>query len=723
MLWTSLIATIAATSVSGTVEVNGCRFRPTQVQLRAVPLAASITGERAPEPSPPLTDARRGASAARAVISRTSDPHVFSFLIEGLLPAAAYQLRIRVPPNPCGRVFWRGPTGGLVAAGQSRLLIEGFTATTELEVFDPRGRSWVGRDHVGFADPATGTRAFRWRSAGSAEIDGELQVATAPFPVDADACAEPAEGLILRRPLGRSSGRWARIPKVDFNELLLPARGRFAANPGSRTRALTAAGVERLVRGAPLYVRVAARAGRGRVCDTKQHGVSSSVVLAQLPEGPLQAFEPPPDPPVLEAGDNHAFKPAFLNFENDGAIHPNYVDQTFLVIRPHAVPSLAFCQAFYALDAYGCTLRAGGVPAGLVLQPGWRVSYSQTTSGGGGGFWDVFTSALPAIVTGAISGAGLAVDFLSQIYEDVKAAAAKVVKTVIQVVPGLGDLCNAHPSQCEAAIEAGINAGLAAIGMPPSLPNWDELKQQGVDYLAAEIASQTGVPQEVVDKALEVAQETLEEMTANRGILPQPGYNWLVPYYGVTPATLILEVKKNDLAPPPTQIYLTRKATLPFVGDVTRLPSTFPGNADRLRIPLVMQPNLAGIPAPLCTSVSGGPLTCGPNFFAPQTAVCRTATPTFPGFTYSPFPCPEKQVAVYYRDAWIPRLASGCTTLQTLSLGQAFHVVPPDPPFHPLPTLKLAYEAVPGYFVLIVGQVQPPVPFEWDGAFGSACNP
>ena len=722
MLWTSLLATIAATSVSGTVEVNGCRFQPSQIELRALPLAATVTGDREPEPSTPLTDSGRRAAPRRAVISRTFDPHLFNFQIEGMAPEAAYQLRIRVPPNPCGRVFWRGPIGGLAAAGQSRLLIEGFTATTELEVFDPRGRSWVGREHLGFSRRATGTRSFRWRSAGPAESVGELQVATAPFPVGPDACAEPAEGLILRRPLGRSSGRWARIPAIDFNELLLPARAsRAAAAAGPRTRALTAAGVERLVRGAPLYVRVAARSPRGLRCDTKARGVSGSVILAQVPQGPLVATEPPPDPPVLEAGDNHAFKPAFLDFYNDGAIHPNYADQAFLVIRQHLIPSAAYCQANYALDPFGCTLRSGGVPSGLLLQPGWRVTYIQTTSGaGGGGFLDTITNTLPAMVTGAISGVGLAVDFLSQLYEDVKAAAAKVVLTVIEAVPGLGDLCSDNPDECSAAIEAGINAGLAAMGMPPSLPNWDELKQQGVDYLAAEIASQTGVPPEVVGKALEIAQETLEQMTANRGILPQPGYDWLVPYFGVTPATLTLEVKKNDPAPPPAPIYLTRNSTVPFAGDVTSLPSTFPGNADRLRIPLVMQPNLVGIPPPLCTSISGGTLTCVPNFFG-KTAVCRTGTFGSPDF--SPFPCPDKPVAVYYRDAWIPRLAGGCTALQTLGLGQVAHVVPPSLPFHPFPTIEYDWEVIPGYFVFVVGQVQPPVPFEWDGAFGAGCTP
>jgi hypothetical protein len=458
------------------------------------------------------------------------------------------------------------------------------------------------------------------------------------------------------------------------------------------------------------------------------------VVLAQLPEGPPPPVIEPPNVPALEAGNDHSYQPTHLDFWSDGAIHPQYHEEGFLVIKDHLMPSKLWCQygnpfdpydvPGFGLDSYGCMLVfANALPEVTLFKAGSRFKVIQTTTSSGGsgpfGFLEDFTNALGNVVTGAISAAGWAVDALSNLYEDAKKAVAQIVKAVITVVPGLGQLCSAHPAQCEAAIQTGITTGLTAMGMPPSIPNWDDLKQQGVDYLAAQVASQTGVPPEVVEKAVEVAQKAVEEMTAKRGLLPQPGYDWLIPYLGTSPAVLTIDIRKNDPDPLPVPLFLRRSASVPFASGTSAIPRVFVSDPMHLRMPMVLRPNLSGIPAPLCTYPLGGPMSCVPNVFNPQTAACRYQDFGQGGSTYHFIPCSEKVVGIYYRTEWIPKLATGCATLASAALRPDYELVFVD---SALPKYQLVWKAVPGYSFVVLGAVQPPVPFSWSGPAGSDCN-
>ena len=80
------------------------------------------------------------------------------------------------------------------------------------------------------------------------------------------------------------------------------------------------------------------------------------------------------------------------------------------------------------------------------------------------------------------------VNWVSKAYEGVKKAAVKAVASAINALPG--NLCN--PS-CETGLMAGLNAGLVALGVPPSLPNMDELTNQGMNYLVQVAATQAGI--------------------------------------------------------------------------------------------------------------------------------------------------------------------------------------------------------------------------------------
>jgi hypothetical protein len=79
--------------------------------------------------------------------------------------------------------------------------------------------------------------------------------------------------------------------------------------------------------------------------------------------------------------------------------------------------------------------------------------------------WEGFTQALATI---------------SQIWETIKQVAVDSVGAVV---------CGGDET-CKSVLMAGLNAGLVALGIPPTIPNLDQLLEEGVGMLAAEIATE-----------------------------------------------------------------------------------------------------------------------------------------------------------------------------------------------------------------------------------------
>lgn len=99
------------------------------------------------------------------------------------------------------------------------------------------------------------------------------------------------------------------------------------------------------------------------------------------------------------------------------------------------------------------------------------------------------------------------VDWVSEAYKNLKSA----------VVDGLAGIACGGDEYCKMAISAGLDIGLAAMGMPPSLPNFDELMDGGFDYLAGEIAAQAGCPDAVCRERIknELRQVLDEQKNSN----------------------------------------------------------------------------------------------------------------------------------------------------------------------------------------------------------------
>ncbi|KAF1708112.1 hypothetical protein CSC70_13290 [Pseudoxanthomonas kalamensis DSM 18571] len=99
------------------------------------------------------------------------------------------------------------------------------------------------------------------------------------------------------------------------------------------------------------------------------------------------------------------------------------------------------------------------------------------------------------------------INWASQAYADLKRMAVSLVASFLPFVP-------------ESVISAALDSALAAAGIPPSIPNVDQLMNSGADYLAAQMAEQIPVPSAGVwaDMALDEAKDRIREET-RQGLL------------------------------------------------------------------------------------------------------------------------------------------------------------------------------------------------------------
>jgi hypothetical protein len=89
-----------------------------------------------------------------------------------------------------------------------------------------------------------------------------------------------------------------------------------------------------------------------------------------------------------------------------------------------------------------------------------------------------------------------AINWVSNAYNTLK---SEIIDFVANFVPS--ELCD------KTCIGLVLDATLAAMGIPPSIPNFDQLVDQGLDYLAETAVEQIGVPKEIQDLAAGPAKD------------------------------------------------------------------------------------------------------------------------------------------------------------------------------------------------------------------------
>ncbi len=102
----------------------------------------------------------------------------------------------------------------------------------------------------------------------------------------------------------------------------------------------------------------------------------------------------------------------------------------------------------------------------------------------------------PGLLEAIVSFVVDAVNWVSNTYAKLKEA---VIDFVSMFVPEA--IC---PKSCIGIL---LDIALTALGIPPSIPNFDQLMDQGLDYLAAEVVEGVGVPKEIQDLAIGPAKD------------------------------------------------------------------------------------------------------------------------------------------------------------------------------------------------------------------------
>ncbi len=103
------------------------------------------------------------------------------------------------------------------------------------------------------------------------------------------------------------------------------------------------------------------------------------------------------------------------------------------------------------------------------------------------------------------------------------------------------------PAEIRGVLSAGLDIGLAALGLPPSIPSFDELTSMGADYLIRTAADYSGIDPDLAAMAVQKFVEATASQASTGGnpavwLRPDPAY-----YY--RPAYVRLEITNTTNAP------------------------------------------------------------------------------------------------------------------------------------------------------------------------------
>jgi hypothetical protein len=526
----------------------------------------------------------------RAQVNATADPNVFKYVFHGLKITELYTVDVRLPGGACPKVTWVGPRRGVFSpAAQGSLDLAGYALTTRIDVqsLDAAGNE-VFRASDSLVEGVSEVRRFRWTSDLADAAAHELQIATSKFRPDLETpanCGSPS-GLIWRQALSGATGS-NFTAAVDFGSLIQnegPGDGVIGTGDstgvglgGSGTGDGTLPPVSEAMRaailnGAPLYVRIIPRAADGQpLCNRLRSGVPANSVLSYYKfsnfVSTLQS-----SPSLITSG---RYQPAQA---------PTTHDFCVTATRVHLAPlTLEFDNNLQLKDQWGYLFRqAGQIDANGVILPGMFICGDNSSS--------VFDD-VGDFFSGFVDAIASAVSFIADLYNDIK---AEVVAFVGSALDAVGLPCE-EDSFCRDALDTALSTALAAVGLPPSLPNFDALVDEGLDYVAGYVAARTGLPKEGVGEVIGIFANEARAAQGGGGGLP----DWLTYDNRFRPAVLALEVTTNPLAPlAPIPTTFFRVGSAP--GGVY-LPATVPleQGQSNFKVALTLRPDLTGT-ADLC---------------------------------------------------------------------------------------------------------------------------
>lgn len=507
---------------------------PASPGIRVNPAVHANAVRRAAASAPSPSDATPAGVRAEvaADVDRTA-PGAYRFVVAGDQPGLIYRLRLQITTPGCERVAWRpvsGLTYGSAVAGGAPAQISGEVLDSALEVLQSvssaqrlDGRvlgTWGTRDTVDWTDPATATRVFHWSSAAPGVTSGRWEVSALPFP---DTCLAPPSPVIATGDAPYSPGAlgqnfMATAFDIDFAEVLASVRARAAATaPASEQLTFISASIAELLRPTTVWVRVVPLGDDGApgcaAAPSNQvridFGATEADTVATIDGwGGAQPVEV-----EWETYTPHRPGKALVS----GAV------PVIEIIAPHTLPAAGDTVALLN-DPMGATIIASGQAAsGADVPVGQRYVLWQKPPDDS--VWEEFGEALWSI--GEQVGLGYVVDavnWVSGVYEDVKAG---VVAVVADVITATGIVDCGEGTTCRDGVSSALTAGLVALGLPPSLPNFSALANQGLDYLATQISAQSQLP---LDQALVVAREAVAQLSQH-ATSTLPGFPGLGEWY------------------------------------------------------------------------------------------------------------------------------------------------------------------------------------------------
>jgi hypothetical protein len=614
-----------AQPMTGTITVWGCSPLPSEMKLYLATTVGLVPDANGNIPPPPTAD-EDGNDLSRmrgARIDARQDPHVYSFRIEAVKTGKVYRMGIAMNSSRCPKTVWRGPQRGYVFGGDPRPInIEGFAMRTQTEVLATRGQNsiWVGVDRLDF-DPQSSQRILRWRTNVPGAVAGQVQIAAKRFPVGGSQQNSPPLLASFNVPLNPQG--WSQLPPIDFNQVIQTQCD--PQNPNQCTPGLGTLGLE-VRSGLPLYVRVVPVDGSGTMPEGVEAGIPSHVKLAHVSFGDVAAPPPPAAVPPL----------GFQIWSDVGQPEKElpYSAKCYVVTDTHHLNSDVASSIFS--DPWGfMAVVAGGATPGTDLAPGF---FFCIHSGGGGFLDDVFDA-----VSGFFDALADAVDYVAKLYEEIK---EKVVSVLTDLAGDLG--C---PSDvCGPLVEYAVDSGLAAMGLPPSLPDWNQLVDEGFDYLAEEASEEVGG---YVDKDTMKAfmHEVVDTMKKSRGSVAP----WLTEDDGFRAPILHVAVAKNAAYTGTTPTLLHIPSQQYYLGSDVVLPARLLDDGGFVHVPVQMLPNLSSLAPPpgscLCLSGSAACFTGTPG--------CACSSP------FACFPSDSSLARLFIEDEWFYGLytPTACTAV------------------------------------------------------------
>jgi hypothetical protein len=605
-----------ANQISGTIKLFGGQAEPDEIQLHARPVKISVKQR---EPS----EASSGRNLEARVYKTKSG--ALRFIFPHVKQDTPYALSIRYSGKSYDKIVWRASNGGRAMAGKRRVAIKGFVLRTKVEVLKEGttvGKpKWVGASQMNFFDEASATRRLRVFSDLPNVKYVVVQISRERF-VTKEQLAESAcksnskqPGLVATKTFRMRGSGWTDLGPINFNSILTSGRTRI----GGWTKAiLSSRDIRELHSGAPLYVRAipverSPKGGLVRQCNPFVAGLPGWAILAYAK--PSITIAGNYIPSLVETQD-HIYTAAYSPPYFDPAGHPYADEICYEVVKEHKINENILIKdatgnyPWSYFDWWGWVLALNYYAnPGDTLPVGWTFCEHKGEDG-----FAFFFEAFGEFITGTVDMVGWLVTEVAEVFEDIKGAVQGVI---VDVVTAVGIPCD---EDCSKWIESGIDVGLAAMGLPPSLPNWEEIKDKGINYLATQVAEQAGLGgyANVAAAGLQYAEKAIEKLSQQRSGTNSvaPYADWLSFYTGLKPPVMNFTFSQDGTRPPLVPMdwhFYLYPSRLFRSSENVPLPNEFPwiSNTERrLSVPIVLHPNLAKLPPCPGTDFEGVHFDC-----------------------------------------------------------------------------------------------------------------